>query len=46
MKNLNPKEAKDWFYIGDNEFGFACLGMEDKQDRFYAQICFFISAVN
>lgn len=40
MKKLNPQKAEDWFYIRDNEFGFARLGLEDKQDRFYAQICF------
>lgn len=40
MKKLNLAEAKKWFDIGDNEFGFACLGLDDKQDRFYAQICF------
>ena len=40
MKNLNLTEAKKWFYIGNNEFGFACLGMEDKEDKFYAQVCF------
>ena len=40
MKKLNLKDAKEWFDIGSNEFGFACLGLDDKQDRFYAQICF------
>lgn len=40
MKKLNLAEAKKWFDIGNNEFGFACLGLDDKQDKFYAQICF------
>ncbi|MEA1936546.1 MAG: HEPN domain-containing protein [Patescibacteria group bacterium] len=40
MKELNLKDAREWFSIGNNEFGFACLGLDDKQDRFYAQICF------
>lgn len=40
MKSINLTEAKKWFYIGDNEFGFACLGLKDKQDKFYSQICF------
>ena len=40
MKKLNLTEAEKWLYIGNNEFGFACLGMEDKEDKFYAQICF------
>ncbi|MCK4554550.1 HEPN domain-containing protein [Candidatus Parcubacteria bacterium] len=40
MKKFNLAEAKKWFYIGDNEFGFACLGLKDRQDKFYSQICF------
>jgi len=40
MKKNNLTEAQKWFFIGDNEFGFACLGLKDEQDQFYAQICF------
>jgi HEPN domain-containing protein len=40
MKQNNSKKlAKEWFRIGDNEFGFAKLGFEDF-DAFYPQICF------
>lgn len=30
MSVLKPENFKDWFYIGDNEFGFASLGLKDK----------------
>ena len=39
---MDPNNPYDWFYIGDNEFGFANLGFKDNQDRFYAQICFML----
>jgi HEPN domain-containing protein len=35
----NLKLAKEWFYIGKNEFGFAKAGFEEL-DAFYPQICF------
>ena len=40
MKKLNLEDAQEWFDIGSNEFGFACLGLDDEQDKFYAQVCF------
>ncbi|MCK5466075.1 HEPN domain-containing protein [Candidatus Parcubacteria bacterium] len=40
MKELNLKDVQEWFDIGNNEFGFACLGLDDEQDKFYAQVCF------
>lgn len=40
MKQNNSKKlAKEWFRIGENEFGFARLGFEEL-DSFYPQICF------
>lgn len=40
MKNKALKKAKDWFDIGDNEFGFAYSSLKDRHDEFYAQVCF------
>lgn len=40
MKNV--KKANEWFKIGKNEFSFACLGMKDEHDEFYAQIYFML----
>jgi HEPN domain-containing protein len=42
MKKQAIIRAKEWFAIGDNEFGFAGLGLNDEQDQFYAQICFML----
>lgn len=39
--NHNIKKAKEWFAIGDDEFGYAELGLKDKKDKFYAQISFY-----
>jgi HEPN domain-containing protein len=33
--------AKEWFLIGDREFNFAKLHLEDRENKFYAEICFF-----
>lgn len=38
-QNNSEKLAKEWFRIGDNEFGFAKLAFEDF-GSFYPQICF------
>jgi len=33
MKKLNLEESKEWFSIGSNEFGFACLGLYSLAKR-------------
>lgn len=40
MKKQALIKAKEWFNIGDNEFGYACLGLKDKQNKFLSEICF------
>ena len=40
MKNNASIKAKEWFKIGDNEFGFAYSSLKDRHDKFYAQVCF------
>ncbi len=34
----NKKQLDKWFEIGNNELGFAKLGLEES-DEFYAQVC-------
>ncbi len=36
MKKNNIKEADKWFKIGNSEFMFAELHLDDKQNKFYA----------
>jgi HEPN domain-containing protein len=42
MRQLNSQKAKEWFKIGDNEFGFAELGYRDEENEFYSEICFML----
>lgn len=39
-KNKNIIKAREWFAIGEREFNFAKLNLDDKQNNFYSEMCF------
>jgi len=41
-KQPNKDGAIEWFRIGDSEFAFARLGLRDKENKFYAEVCFML----
>ena len=42
MQDKNITKAREWFEIGEREFNFAKLNFNDKQNKFYAEMCFML----
>jgi len=40
MLNKNKTKAQEWYAIGEREYNFARINFEDKENKFYTEICF------